>query len=865
MGKENENPINFQETDKLLSENDIPKHSIEKNAIDIREYEKRYKEAREQNTKEICAILMRSKIIQNTKEFQALSEDENAKYVLEKAEAENLEHFICFLEIKTKEQFLDLCKDNVAKYVLEYANLGNIEYIFNLFQIKTLERFQYLYKNNYEFENILVACKLNNIKYVIEGKFKITPQQLLEYSDSEGFFDFLSSADLKTVEYIINRFGLEDFERFKEFYVDWLGIVKIENLEFICSRFSIKTIEQFYDLYKINAVMEVLVFAKLENLEYFFTIFDIKTPKQFVKICKNKNIVDNLDKAEKENLRYLVENDIVNAGNLFHLNSRAVNSSVLMDIKKENSEENNFLKKLMDKYSRSASDAITIIADSKEDKEKKEAEKLDIIKDQKDIFDILDKLGNITPFIFDKFRKLNQEEKEKYIEEIKKAKKEIFKNNPINLEKNSDEMAELIHLTYKPIDMDYSEVKEYLAELTDNTGHLKDYKFPEDGYDIEINSSAKKALKKGEQFDFENIDGIFEAINNSVQKKEDGQKNRNREISIVLGNIAKAAPSLKDSDFSKALELIKDENLSNLAKKRISKHDLNNVYNYLSEAKKILEIVFENNAENGIREFLRHNPESAAIIKSALENHQKPFLKALSSEFKENKICSDGYWNNLDVDKVSNLLAIFANEKIAANFLKRISNELNKIEDREKISQTSRKKKEKVKMKAYISKNVASFFAKASVGICTEGDVNLFNRKDHFHINLVEKQENGDEMIRGNVQAYIINEGNGEKSLLLRGINPCSDFLYEVNVESLCEEIIKVGKQFANDNNFKEVYLSGQKSYLSKEDRFINFISLSDRKRVYEYLEKEYLKEKKKRDLEFEIVGGVKVSHVYAV
>ncbi len=863
MIRESENPANFQETEKLISE-DNAKHSKEEGAIDIRKDEKIYKEAREQNTKEICAILMRSKIIQNTKEFQTLLEDENAKYVLEHAEAENIDHFVGFLEIKTREQFLDLCGDEVAKYVLEYAKAENIEYIFGLFQIKTLKLFQNLYKNNYEFENVLVACKLNNIKYVIEGKFKITPQQLLEYSNSENFFDFLSSADLKITEYLINRFEIEDFEKFKKFYTEWLGTVEIKNVEFICNRFSIKTIEQFYDLYKINAVVEVLVFAKLENLEYFFTIFDIKTPEQFVETCKNKNIVDNLDKAKTENLKYLLENGIVSTSNLFHLNSRVVNSSVLLDIKQENSKENNFIKKLINKYPRSASDAIAIIADSKEEKEKNEDEKLDIIKDQKDIFDILDRLGNITPFIFDKFRKLNSDEREDYIKKINEAKKEIFKNKPINLEKNSDEMAELIYLAYEPVGMDYSEVKEYLSELTDNTDHLKDYKFPEDGYDIEINNLTEKILKKEEQLDFENINGIFEAINNSVQKKEDGQEGNDREISIVLGNIAKAAPSLKDSDFSGVLGLIKDENLSSFAEKRFSKYDLNGVYNYLSEAKKIIETVFKNNAENSVREFLKQNPENAAIIKSALENHQKPFLKSLGGKFKDSRICSDDYWNNLDVDKASNLLAVFANKKIAAGFIKRIDKELNKIEDKEKISQTSRKKKEKVKMKAYISKNVASFFAKASTGICTEGDVNLFNRKDHFHINLVEKQENEDEIMRGNVQAYIIDEENGEKSLLLRGVNPCSDFLYEVDVGSLCDEIIKIGKRFAKDNNFKEVYLSEQRGYLPKEERFINYISLSDRKRVYEYLEKEYLKEEKKKNLEFEIVDRVKVSHVYA-
>ncbi|MEA2097861.1 MAG: hypothetical protein U9P70_02190 [Patescibacteria group bacterium] len=196
----------------------------------------------------------------------------------------------------------------------------------------------------------------------------------------------------------------------------------------------------------------------------------------------------------------------------------------------------------------------------------------------------------------------------------------------------------------------------------------------------------------------------------------------------------------------------------------------------------------------------------------------------------------------------------FVENKIIKRERKKISKEINKIEEKEKASRTKRKQKEKINLKAYVSKNIGSFFAKASAGICTADDIELFNRPDHFHFNLAEDIGNNNEIIKGNIQAYVI-EDNGEKSLLLRGINPNSNFIYEVDTATLCEEIIKVAEQFKEDNGLKNVYLSEQ---------IKGWHALSNRDSVFEYLKK-YLTEKNKREIDFNITNNTKISKMYQI
>ncbi|MFO0704142.1 MAG: OB-fold nucleic acid binding domain-containing protein [Patescibacteria group bacterium] len=106
-------------------------------------------------------------------------------------------------------------------------------------------------------------------------------------------------------------------------------------------------------------------------------------------------------------------------------------------------------------------------------------------------------------------------------------------------------------------------------------------------------------------------------------------------------------------------------------------------------------------------------------------------------------------------------------------------------------------------IRLYFSKNVASYFSKSSTGICTAGEIDLYNNPIHFHINMVdEKMKNV-----GNIQAYVLNQNNN-RALLLRAINPNEDYINPNIGAKIFEHICETAIQIAKSSNIKSVLLS---------------------------------------------------------
>lgn len=104
----------------------------------------------------------------------------------------------------------------------------------------------------------------------------------------------------------------------------------------------------------------------------------------------------------------------------------------------------------------------------------------------------------------------------------------------------------------------------------------------------------------------------------------------------------------------------------------------------------------------------------------------------------------------------------------------------------------------------YFSKNTASFFAKASAGICTLNDLELFQRKDHFHMNLVDSTTH---ITVGNVQMYLLKNKN-KRILLLRAINPSDSYVTKQNALSIVKTIFLAAIEVAKKSNIDEVCVS---------------------------------------------------------
>lgn len=110
------------------------------------------------------------------------------------------------------------------------------------------------------------------------------------------------------------------------------------------------------------------------------------------------------------------------------------------------------------------------------------------------------------------------------------------------------------------------------------------------------------------------------------------------------------------------------------------------------------------------------------------------------------------------------------------------------------------------KVRLYVSKNIGSFFAKSTAGICTDVNVDLFERFDHFHLNLVDPD---DGRVAGNVQLYF-GEGARGRFLMVRGINPIREFCIKGSVDELVRCILHAISDMAVFGGYSEVRLCEQ-------------------------------------------------------
>lgn len=790
--------------------------------------------------------------------------------LLGNAKPENIKFIIENYQVESVEQLYRFWSDDAFKDTVKHANPDNLKHIAEFYNIKTLDQLKDVQKDIKVMSVVSRATSENFKTFITLFKNKEDFQELCDETDIGGF---LGIANKENLHIMVNIFSTP--ERFLEIYKqkgirEKLMRAKPENLKYIIENCQIDSSAQLQDLADSDQVTDSLINGS--NLVEICNLYKIKSINDFKKLCKVME-PQGVFQCNSWALNYIIENKIVNANNLHRLNYQSINSLVDSVYFSEKSNEKEaalevaFLKKLMDNYPDSISNSLITFQYLSNHPD--EFKRVIFSRDEQEIFEALDKMGSITPIMFNKFRILNLKERDNFAEKIKQIKKEMFKNKPIDIKENMDETAELIYMSYKPIGMDYQKVRELLNRLNDKTADLKDYIFPEAGYDISISSPKDKVLKKektdnGEirdkKLDFEKIDIINRIIKNSIQENllEDKEGKQSKEIFYILEKITKAAPSLKDQEISHLLSVIKNENIVRFfdLRKNVSKENITEVYNYLSEMKEILGIIFKDNFKNNLKDFLEKNPENAGKIKKVLLDRKQSFIKALGRNFKDSDIAKDEYWGQLNIGKLAELLSIFTDEKIIGNLRKDINKELNKMTDRGAEEQkTSRKKEDEIKLKAYISKNIGSFFAKASAGICTAGDVELFNQPDHFHINLARSSADGNELIKGNIQAYIINDEGG-KSLFLRGINPNSDFLYAVDAGSLCDKVIEIAKRFKEDNKFKEVYLSEQLEH---------WHALSNRDQIFKYLNSKYLKKEQEKAIDFNITANTKISKMYKV
>jgi len=110
------------------------------------------------------------------------------------------------------------------------------------------------------------------------------------------------------------------------------------------------------------------------------------------------------------------------------------------------------------------------------------------------------------------------------------------------------------------------------------------------------------------------------------------------------------------------------------------------------------------------------------------------------------------------------------------------------------------------RIRIYLSKNAASFFAKSTTGICTDINRGLFERDDHFHLNIFSERRG---RLVVNVQLYTLTIRN-EPALLIRGINPIKHYATTALVDELLDCIIACATDLAAENEYAMVCVAQQ-------------------------------------------------------
>lgn len=473
-------------------------------------------------------------------------------------------------------------------------------------------------------------------------------------------------------------------------------------------------------------------------------------------------------------------------------------------------------------------------------------------KEWRNILRLLRSVGTVTPGIYAEAKavKFHPRALREIEARIARFKEGLFSNTPVDEEMSQELLAELIELAFQPgNNMELDTIESYCGKVSDCTHHLAGYHFPDKGYPLDLFTSRTMHLRRGARLETprelwkpKRIEDVSEPV--------DGY---DRLVQVVSGQflvrklckVGRLKPS--DLELTDVLDLFEEDAFlkGTLDEWSTTAFVGNESYRVLRQLQEALGVYLEDNLEGAVYDYLkRHRVNTSEMVKSFVKSVKKPGRRqAIKHQL---GVVIDPAEKRRKVAAKVISQAILQKFKPLQEVRRSIGQDVKQFvaDDGEEVVSAD------VRLRAVISKNIPSFFAKASAGICTDRNVGLFEREDHFHINLIDQDS---ERCVGNVQAYII-QHEGRPYLLLRGLNPSTGLLKQVDVESLCEAIIAVGQRFVNENGLGGLMLSEQGG----------FLALSNRPEVTTYIEKAY-KGKVVPIQPFDITDGRVIKQAYLV
>ena len=462
---------------------------------------------------------------------------------------------------------------------------------------------------------------------------------------------------------------------------------------------------------------------------------------------------------------------------------------------------------------------------------------------------------------------------------IERALDIIFSNTPIeDLNLPEETLKEVIVYAFPGASL--SDVERFLPLIREGVERdIEEFDFPEEGYFVEMSLDRELVyrLKEGEKVDEGLRNILIEFLKKTEEdKKEVGVKSEETERKRILQEVRKILKRAGAARVEDGVALLREFLREKLT--REGKYELViRLVESPSEdlwARGILEIkdLFSKVFRESFVEWLKKKIERGEIFISPkrLNQIKSEFLGGRGSQInRDDRFALENALKYLrskeaNISNKEEALAIVVatilkyrilERRKGDGILQKIKRELNKFET---TTGKSLEKGNRLALRFYVSKNRASFFAKFSAGICTKGDDELFNRQDHFHINMVDP---GTKQCVGNIQGYRI-EYNGKRALLFRGFNPSESLLLEYPPELLGEIMVEAIRRFAKDNGIQDVFVSEQLG---------RWYALSNSNDIFSFFSKRFLNpsfpgfEEVRLDSGFSIADGATISRMYRV
>jgi len=410
-------------------------------------------------------------------------------------------------------------------------------------------------------------------------------------------------------------------------------------------------------------------------------------------------------------------------------------------------------------------------------------------------------IGGVTPEVYKQYKKLQGKEREDFVEKVQVLKSKFFGNNPIDsLGVDESIVAEVLYLSYKPTNTSYEGVVDYLQRVPDCTAQVSSYTFPHNGYNVEM-KDVDVRLRPDTKLTFS-----FDEFSLLLEEKEPVTE---KDINQTLLWIAKGSTSPTKEQMGILLGFLPLEDRQRLVGKIKEVKNDKDRFSVLNSVVEFLGIFAKDTLPKALQEYLDKNEQLEARLDSTLQ--QEKYSKILKTKLGEGYASYDA---NRNVSKL--VIGLLLPEQQKAN--KDIKSFIRTDGTTASDGFNS--------YKIYLSKNKASFFAKASGGICTADNIDLFRMKNHLHFNIVKN----DVVVLGNIQGHTHTDTNGRKILILRGFNPSDSALKEFSAEAFVEAGLKVGREFAKENNFEAfaiVYDDG-------------WHPLSNREQIRQYFQSKY-------------------------